>query len=53
MITKKQLKDVMRELGRRGGKASAAKLTARQRKEKAQKAGRAGGRGRAKRGAKR
>jgi hypothetical protein len=53
MITKKQravLKDVMRELGRLGGKASAAKLTAKERREKARRAGKAGGRGRAKKG---
>jgi hypothetical protein len=43
-ITKKQrevLGDVMRELGRLGGKASAKKLTAAERTEKARKAGKA------------
>jgi general stress protein YciG len=53
MITKKQravLKDVMRELGRMGGKASAKALTPAERKEKARQAGLAGGRGRAKKG---
>jgi general stress protein YciG len=47
---KKVLQKVMRELGRRGGKASAAKLTAKQRSEKARKAGKQGGRGRTKKG---
>jgi general stress protein YciG len=47
---KKVLQKVMRELGRRGGKASAAKLTAKQRSEKARKAGEQGGRGRTKKG---
>ena len=55
-ITKKQreaLGEVLRELGRLGGKASAAKLTAKQRSEKARKAGLAGGRSRSKKGGKR
>lgn len=55
-LTKKQrevLGSVLRELGRMGGKASAAKLTAKQRSEKARKAGLAGGRGRAKKGGRR
>jgi len=38
------------EIARRGGKAAAAKLTAKQRIERARKAGLAGGRGRAKKG---
>jgi len=37
---------VVRELGRKGGKASAKKLTAAQRRERARRAGLAGGRGR-------
>ena len=38
------------EMARKGGKAAAAKLTAKQRTERARKAGLAGGRGRAKKG---
>jgi hypothetical protein len=35
------LREALRELGRMGGKASAAKLTPKQRQEKARKAGKA------------
>jgi hypothetical protein len=50
-LTKQQrdlLRATLRELGRQGGKASARKLTARERTERARRAGRAGGRGRPK-----
>jgi hypothetical protein len=50
MKLSKELRKLMQELGRRGGKASARKLTPEQRRERARQAGLAGGRGR-KRGA--
>ena len=46
----KSKKLTVTEMARKGGKASAAKLTAKQRSERARKAGLAGGRGRAKKG---
>jgi general stress protein YciG len=57
MLTAKEMKMKSRkeeltvtEMARKGGKAAAAKLTAKQRTERARKAGLAGGRGRAKKG---
>ncbi len=50
MNKKKLLQEVLSEIGRKGGKASAKKLTAAQRTERARRAGLAGGRGRGKRG---
>lgn len=47
------LRNVMRELGRRGGKASAKALTAEQRRAKARRAGKLGGRPRTKKGGRR
>ena len=43
-----EMEEFFKETGSRGGKAAAAKMTAKQRRERARKAGLAGGRGRPK-----
>jgi general stress protein YciG len=50
MDKKKLLQEALREIGRKGGKASAKKLTAAERRDRARRAGLAGGRGRGKKG---